>query len=232
MPEAHPAPVLLGTGADLPCTALFAVAATGRSAYQLIAQASEAPFPYALSALAAVVYIAATLGLARPGETWRRVAWAACGTELVGVLVVGTLGIGRTPSSSPTTRCGRRTARATATSRWCCRSPVWRGCGAPGDQADILPLARAEGDHVAETKESARESLRSVLRNPALRRVQLAFFGSGIGDWAYATAVTVWAFRDGGAAAVGAFQAVVSSWQRWPGRWVAPSPTGCRDGRS
>ncbi len=30
----------------------------------------------------------------------------------------------------------------------------------------------------------------------------------GIGDWAYATAVTVWAFRDGGAAAVGAFQAV------------------------
>ena len=72
---------------------LFAVAATGRSAYQLIAQASEAPFPYGLSALAAVVYIAATLGLARPGEVWRRVAWAACGTELVGVLVVGTLSL-------------------------------------------------------------------------------------------------------------------------------------------
>jgi len=72
---------------------LFAVAATGRSAYQLIAQASEAPFPYALSALAAVVYIAATLGLARDGESWRRVAWAACGTELVGVLVVGTLSV-------------------------------------------------------------------------------------------------------------------------------------------
>ena len=51
-------------------------------------------------------------------------------------------------------------------------------------------------------------SLVTVFGNPALRRVQLAFFGSGIGDWAYATAVTVWAFRDGGAAAVGAFQAV------------------------
>jgi hypothetical protein len=73
--------------------AVFAVAATGRSAYQLAIQASEAPFPYALSALAAVVYIAATLGLAREGEQWRRVAWAACGTELVGVLVVGTLSV-------------------------------------------------------------------------------------------------------------------------------------------
>ena len=73
--------------------AVFAVAATGRSAYQLITQASEAPFPYALSALAAVVYVAATLGLAREGETWRKVAWVACGTELVGVLVVGTLSV-------------------------------------------------------------------------------------------------------------------------------------------
>ena len=52
--------------------AVFAVAATGRSVYQLATQASEAPFPYALSALAAVVYIAATLGLAREGEGWRR----------------------------------------------------------------------------------------------------------------------------------------------------------------
>ena len=73
--------------------AVFAVAATGRSSYQLIAQASEAPFPYALSALAAVVYVAATLGLAREGDRWRNVAWAACGTELVGVLVVGTLSL-------------------------------------------------------------------------------------------------------------------------------------------
>ena len=73
--------------------AVFAVAATGRSVYQLATQAGEAPFPYGLSALAAVVYIAATLGLAREGEGWRRVAWAACATELVGVLVVGTLSV-------------------------------------------------------------------------------------------------------------------------------------------
>lgn len=73
--------------------AVFAVAATGRSVYQLATQAGDAPFPYALSALAAVVYIAATLGLAREGEGWRRVAWVACGTELVGVLVVGTLSV-------------------------------------------------------------------------------------------------------------------------------------------
>lgn len=52
-----------------------------------------------------------------------------------------------------------------------------------------------------------RSSLALVFGNVGLRRVQLAFFGSGIGDWAYATAVTVWAFEDGGAAAVGAFQA-------------------------
>jgi hypothetical protein len=74
-------------------SAVFAVAATGRSTYQLATQASEAPFPYALSAVAAVVYVAATLGLARPGQSWRRVAWAACATELVGVLVVGTLSV-------------------------------------------------------------------------------------------------------------------------------------------
>ncbi|MBF4767662.1 hypothetical protein ISU10_07775 [Nocardioides agariphilus] len=73
--------------------AIFAIAATGRSSYQLATQASDAPFPYALSAVAAIVYIGATLGLAREGEGWRRVAWAACGTELVGVLVVGTLSV-------------------------------------------------------------------------------------------------------------------------------------------
>ena len=73
--------------------AVFAVAATGRSAYQLATQAGEAPLAYALSALAAVVYIAATLGLAREGEGWRKVAWAACGLELAGVLVVGTVSV-------------------------------------------------------------------------------------------------------------------------------------------
>lgn len=47
----------------------------------------------------------------------------------------------------------------------------------------------------------------TVLRNGRLRRVQLACFGSSVGDWAYLTAVSVWAYGQGGAAAVGAFQA-------------------------
>ena len=55
--------------------------------------------------------------------------------------------------------------------------------------------------------ESARESLRAVLRSPDLRRVQLAFAGSTAGDWAYAVAITVWAFEQGGAPAVGLFTA-------------------------
>jgi hypothetical protein len=65
---------------------VFALAATGRSGVQLATKASEAPLPYALSGLAAVVYVVATFALAT-GR--RRLALAAVGTELVGVLVVG-----------------------------------------------------------------------------------------------------------------------------------------------
>lgn len=54
----------------------------------------------------------------------------------------------------------------------------------------------------------SRDALKRVLANPALRRVQLAFAGSLLGDWAYATAITVWAYYEGGAAAVGIFSAV------------------------
>lgn len=58
------------------------------------------------------------------------------------------------------------------------------------------------------TEERTHGSVRRVLANSNLRRIQLAFFASTIGDWAYATALTVWAFTDGGAAAVGVFTAV------------------------
>ncbi len=68
--------------------AVFAVAATGRSAVQLSTRAAEAPLAYALSAVAAVVYLLATVALARD---WWRVALGACLVELVGVLTVGTL---------------------------------------------------------------------------------------------------------------------------------------------
>ena len=51
-------------------------------------------------------------------------------------------------------------------------------------------------------------SLSSVFANPALRRIQLALAGSMIGDWAYATAVVVWAYGVGGAKLVGLFGAI------------------------
>ena len=46
-------------------------------------------------------------------------------------------------------------------------------------------------------------SVSTVFRQPALRRLNLALAGSMIGDWAYATAIAVWAYGIGGASAVG-----------------------------
>jgi len=71
--------------------AVFALSATARSGVQLATKAGEAPVAYGLSAVAALVYVAATLGLAEVGPSPRRLAWAAVLFELVGVLVVGTL---------------------------------------------------------------------------------------------------------------------------------------------
>lgn len=72
---------------------LFAVAATARATVQLVRDASEAPLAYGLSAFAAVVYVVATLALAHNGAKSRVLAWITCSTELVGVLVVGTLSL-------------------------------------------------------------------------------------------------------------------------------------------
>ncbi|GAB2516632.1 hypothetical protein GCM10027064_12850 [Microbacterium petrolearium] len=73
---------------------VLALAATGRSVYQMIAHFSQAPLAYLLSALAAVVYVLATVALVvSRSETWYRVAWAAVSFELAGVLVVGTLSV-------------------------------------------------------------------------------------------------------------------------------------------
>jgi MFS family permease len=54
---------------------------------------------------------------------------------------------------------------------------------------------------------SNRARIMRVLRNPQVRKVQLAFVGSTMGDWAFSTGIFVWAFIDGGATAVGAYQA-------------------------
>jgi drug/metabolite transporter (DMT)-like permease len=70
--------------------AIFALSATARAAVQIAGKFGEAPVAYLLSALAGLVYILATVGLARHGPRARRLAWAAVGFELVGVLVVGT----------------------------------------------------------------------------------------------------------------------------------------------
>ena len=74
--------------------AVMALAATGRSFVQIVQRFDEAPVSYALSAVAAVVYILATLALVLSGRRgWYTVAWIAIVFELVGVLVVGTLSI-------------------------------------------------------------------------------------------------------------------------------------------
>jgi hypothetical protein len=70
---------------------LFALAACSRAGVQLATRFSEAPLAYLLSALAGVVYVVATLTLARSTRTSRRIATAAIVVELVGVLTVGTL---------------------------------------------------------------------------------------------------------------------------------------------
>lgn len=67
---------------------LFALAATGRSILQLTQSFDKAPVPYLLSALAAVVYIVATVALAR-GDESVRLARATITFELAGVLLVG-----------------------------------------------------------------------------------------------------------------------------------------------
>lgn len=69
--------------------AIFALAATARASYQIVARFDDAPLAFSLSALAAVLYIVATVALARSSETSRRVAWVSVTTELVGVVAVG-----------------------------------------------------------------------------------------------------------------------------------------------
>jgi hypothetical protein len=77
----------------------LALAATGRSAVQILTKFDEAPLAYSLSALAAVVYILATVALIAPGRSaashvaWYRLAWATISFELLGVLVIGILSL-------------------------------------------------------------------------------------------------------------------------------------------
>lgn len=84
-------PVAAGPGRLLVAVyGIFAVAATSRAGLQLATRFGEAPVAYLLSALAAAVYVVATVALAR---SQRRLAVAACGFELAGVLIVGSLSL-------------------------------------------------------------------------------------------------------------------------------------------
>lgn len=73
--------------------AVFALAATARSAVQIATKFQVAPLAYVLSAIAAVVYIVATVCFARGTRTSRLVATVSCSVELVGVLAVGTASV-------------------------------------------------------------------------------------------------------------------------------------------
>ncbi|MRG61426.1 hypothetical protein GE115_16335 [Agromyces sp. CFH 90414] len=108
MTSAHPAPPTTPAPASPPVRrvrgvgrvlivvyGVLALAAVGRSLVQIVEKFDEAPIAYSLSALAAVVYVVATIALIAPGRVWYRVAWSTIVFEFVGVLVIGTLSIVR-----------------------------------------------------------------------------------------------------------------------------------------
>lgn len=71
--------------------AVFAVSSTARASFQVITKFEDAPIAYSLSLVSALVYILATVSLARPGPTWKKIALVSVVFELLGVLAVGTL---------------------------------------------------------------------------------------------------------------------------------------------
>ena len=72
---------------------LFALAATARASVQIVTKFDQAPLAYLLSALAGLIYIVATITLARGTSASRRLALIAIMIELVGVISVGTLSV-------------------------------------------------------------------------------------------------------------------------------------------
>lgn len=73
--------------------ATFALAATARAGVQIATRFHEAPLAYVLSLLSGLIYISATVGLTARRPWARPLAWVSCATELVGVLVIGTLSL-------------------------------------------------------------------------------------------------------------------------------------------
>ncbi|HEX6843864.1 MAG TPA: MFS transporter [Actinomycetota bacterium] len=59
------------------------------------------------------------------------------------------------------------------------------------------------GPTVATESPRSIDAFKAILRSPNLRRLQLAWMGSNLGTWGYGVALAVFAFNEGGAAAVG-----------------------------
>jgi hypothetical protein len=73
--------------------AVFAISSTARASFQMITKFEEAPVSYSLSLLSAVVYLLATVSLAKSGPTWKTIALASVIFELIGVLTVGVISL-------------------------------------------------------------------------------------------------------------------------------------------
>lgn len=71
--------------------AVFAVSSTARASFQIITKFEQAPLAYSLSLVSALVYILATVSLAKSGPKWKKAALYSVIFELVGVIAVGAL---------------------------------------------------------------------------------------------------------------------------------------------
>lgn len=69
--------------------AVFTLSAGARSLYQVIRKFDEAPLSITLSAISALIYLVATIALAKKGEGAWKVSLVAVGIEMAGVTLVG-----------------------------------------------------------------------------------------------------------------------------------------------
>ncbi|MGB5935492.1 MAG: hypothetical protein WBG76_06470, partial [Ornithinimicrobium sp.] len=69
---------------------VFVIGSVSRATAQILTRYDEAPLAYTLSAIAAAIYVVATIALALPGPRAWMVSVVAISIELIGVLSVGT----------------------------------------------------------------------------------------------------------------------------------------------
>ena len=94
MAESQPRPARGAFTVLIAVYTILAMAAIGRSGYQIATKFSEAPLAYSLSAFAAVVYFVATVALVESHRTPGRVlAVSSLLIEALGVIGIGTLSL-------------------------------------------------------------------------------------------------------------------------------------------